>query len=559
MSKLVFTLLLVASLLGPNYLLEPNCANAEDQTSIAVVLKGDSQSVLNAMKNNPEAFDKENVDIAAAAIVLSAPAIRSEMIRAVASKDKEAAKRLNRIQSLAEKTDFRDLSISPAEVSPEELTVVKHTRRSMLIAALRADTEEIGQQADSVMESKLPTILKTELTRCGKECLMLAAEFKDSALKEQVDAELRDLEKEAEAVDSAYDLLGDHRIDPDSVETPRGEAADRLAQLTANSKASADLANSYATLYDSYVNGEETKAKVMTMMVELDSKKLDLKEKRAILYWTLKNKRAQELAAKRKKHAESNQELTEKIEAQIESDFAMGWPTAFEHRDLQVHAEALRRHLSTYGPQNSGPLSACYAKSVCEVRALSRMLHRDIEGVPADQRARLQRYLRRLMEEVQGPYSSGSYIVRLNAEKIPAEEFISSPVESLASVKPETLRLSGDDSDVASYALYRSLLASLVEAGDKGDRERLTELALMIQKSTLLNNGHKASLNALGSKIFTGKLSPAEREALGSPEEVLANIAGVVHSDSENDLDLPDSYRQEAFKMLIATTMQEQQ
>ncbi len=502
-------------------------------------------------------------DLALATAVIASAENEAGIVEKVKAASPDDAATLKTIERLP----LNDLAAQPVEVNPAEvpfsiLALAKQSRRSLLLSALRGDSELIDAQLKNIESSKdLPLPVKVEISRFGTACKAVAAEFEESKLAKSL-TRLVSLERRVEvAKDLAFSLLGDYRTDPDNVEVPRGEGANAYSLMIEKEKQRVALITAYTAAYKAYVRGEKTKVETIRELQKAASAALDLKEKRATMYWTMKKLRAEELKQRREATITRNERLAAERESQTAADLSPSWPTLLSHRDLRPHAAALRNYLNEYSPQNCGQFSACYAKSVAEMRALHRLLTDDIDGLTLTQRAGLVRYLRKLEEELKRPYSRTGYIACLNSAKTPTREsppmiLVSRPIQALEKVQPTSLSLGGDDTDLASYALYRSLLASLVKAGQTSDRAKLTLLAEMIRESDLLTRQQKASLSSVGSQIYTGKLTAAELEILEEPEEVLANIAGVSGDDTNAALDVPDDYQEKAFDLLISATLE---
>ncbi len=449
------------------------------------------------------------------------------------------------------------IEIDPGHVLPDMIVITKEARRTMLVAALRGDTESVRAAQAFLAEEDLAEALKKELSLFASGCRELSVQMKDSALAEAIDQAAHARQKRESLQRSQLQWLADFRTDPDGAEVPRGGEANSYTVMVEKEKARAALITAYTQLYTAYVNGQKTRVECIKGMQEVSSGALDLKEKRATMYWTLKKLRSEHLKERREKSVAFSQKRSQEQRERSASDFSATWPTVFQHRDLREHADSLLANLADYSPGNSGPLSVAYTRCAMDIRALNKRLMSDLDGITLAQRAALRSYLRKLEVEIKREYSSSGYIASLNTpHRLDTRSLAAKSPPSAARSSdfgPAVLTLDGDDTDVASYALYRSILISLVKAGKKGDKERLRALASVIQETDLLKKEHKQSLNAIGSKLYSGTLNLDRAIFVEDPESVLATIAGLSGDETGALLEVPDGYREKAFEILIAT------
>ncbi|TWT93840.1 hypothetical protein [Stieleria varia] len=478
----------------------------------------------------------------------------SELDSSVAALDtmlatKSEAYRELRDQALALRKS--DLEVNPGAVTFDTLLLTNEMQQSMLRAAVSGWSDEVAETKSQVAASELPAPIKQHLTRYADLCANLADAFAQTELAAATGREVAMGLAHDREVDEAFNMLGDYRKDPDSVERGRAGEANEFTVMAAQESAKADMVNAITAQYKAYLDGEKTKLEMMKTLQELESGALDLKEKRATIYWTLRKLREENLAEKRAQQIARNKEITTQDKEETAADLSPTWPSAFEHRELKPHADQLRENLMSYGPSNSGQLSACYAKCVSNMRSLHRVLGSGIDGVSVEQCAALRRYLRKLDAELQQNYRSDNYIASLVSS--PSSQNIADSdlqEEFFIDVKPAKLRFTGDNRQIASFAIYRSLLSAIVRAGAAGNTGELSTLAKQVRESSLLLPEHRESLKKIGSSVYKNAGKASSVEDLG---DVLAVISGA--SDSASSLDLPADYQAEAYEILIASTL----
>ena len=454
----------------------------------------------------------------------------------------------------------RSIAVSPAEASLSTLALVKRQRRAMLQAALRGDSSGLVKMQRATA-GDLPSQIKGELDRFAAACLAIAPEFHQTQITTAIAMALAIQKQSERQADVALEIVGEYRAATDQQRQQllktRGNSDNAYSLTIAREQEKAKLVQAYAQVYTAYLNGEKTKVEVMQQMQAVQSKAMDLKEKRALMYWTLKDLHKKNQQAKREATFTRNQRLTREAESATASSLSAVWPSLFSHRALRDEASSLRDDLQSYSLQNSGQLSVCYARCAKHIRELQRRLLTDLDGLALEQRGVLVRYLRKLEDELKKSYSPSSYIVQLNSPSpAPGRREATKFASAMNDVEPITVNLGGDDRTLASFALYRSLLASLVRAAQQEDRARLTGLAVAIRESQLLTPEHKQRLNRIGSEAFRGNLDKRDLLVAEQPEEVLEDIAGVSGISGEPLLDVPAADADVAFQLLVSNALQ---
>lgn len=448
------------------------------------------------------------------------------------------------------------VSIAPESLTPDVIKILKDTRRALVIAAVTQDKGACQAILDDLNQEQTPPEIRQPMLKFAESGKAVAGLLNQPMLATSVGF--------AKAVGNfetgESTLLAHFRSANDEQKTQlaqtRSGGANRYTVMAAKEAERADLVSAYSDLYRAYLEGVRTEVEVIREMQEVQSKYLDLKEKRALLYWTLRNLRAENLKARRDATIARNRQRTEAYEAQTAESMSLVWPTVFRHRELSQNAKQLREALRQYSPENSGPLSICCSRCESHIKSLQEKLNQNLVGISVQQRAALRRYLRKLGAEVNCAYTPSSYIVKLNEQDAIQSSFqVASTEFGDTNSTPISVSLVGDDMEIASLSLYRSLAKSLVRAGKAGDKRQLVGLAAAIRDSELLTADYKKRLKEIGSRAFRGKLTAADLKHAESPRLVLQEIAGVQESGGGNSLDLPPEYVTAAFELLISNTV----
>lgn len=456
----------------------------------------------------------------------------------------------------------RALNLSAAEVTPELLSLSKQMRQSILRATLGGQVSEIEKLKACVSESQLPKQINDELLRFASAATELVSSFRDSPISFALALSNSQKTQSDLTEDATYEFLGEYRAadkqTQDVLQRTRAAGDNHYSLMVAKEQERAKLITAYTDMYNAYIAGEKSKLEMIQQMQEIQSKALDLKEKRALMYWALKKLRADNFQAEYDKRVAENKTQTAQRLQTTAADISAVWPSLFSHRELRTDSESLRKNLATYSPSNSGPVSICLVKCTGDIARLLRLLNNDLQGIPIAQRAELQKYLRKLKAELNQPYSQNSYIANLNnsgAETLVAKNNAES-IGGKNDAANLSINLSADDTVLASFALYRSLSQSIVIAGNQKDLQTLKGLAATIRNSNLLISEHKKRLAELGSKAFQGVVSGKDVDAIESPEQVLQMIAGVSSTLSPSSYDVPANVSDEAFQILLASTLE---
>ncbi|MGB7347929.1 MAG: hypothetical protein WBD20_27135 [Pirellulaceae bacterium] len=456
----------------------------------------------------------------------------------------------------------RALNLSAAEVTPELLSLSKQMRQSILRATLGGQVSEIEKLKACVSESQLPKQINDELLRFASAATELVSSFRDSPISFALALSNSQKTQSDLTEDATYEFLGEYRAadkqTQDVLQRTRAAGDNHYSLMVAKEQERAKLITAYTDMYNAYIAGEKSKLEMIQQMQEIQSKALDLKEKRALMYWALKKLRADNFQAEYDKRVAENKTQTAQRSQTTAADISAVWPSLFSHRELRTDSESLRKNLAAYSPSNSGPVSICLVKCTGDIARLLRLLNNDLQGIPIAQRAELQKYLRKLKAELNQPYSQNSYIANLNnsgAETLVAKNNAES-IGGKNDAANLSINLSADDTVLASFALYRSLSQSIVIAGNQKDLQTLKGLAATIRNSNLLISEHKKRLAELGSKAFQGVVSGKDVDAIESPEQVLQMIAGVSSTLSPSSYDVPANVSDEAFQILLASTLE---
>jgi len=550
-----FGLSLIAS---TSFVAVADSANAElAETSVGNLIDGRWQPVVDSLGervNNESNDDRRLLDVFRAAIVLAPSGERSKLAQQLPAQDWLT-------EHLSELDKASTMKIDPASLSLDQLRTTASIRKSIQDATFAGRPDDISQLIDS------DPSLVSELGPAGASLLAYATVMRDIA-SHFTDSEMSTMYRglvrrndQSMAVESRRESwLGDYRKDPESAETNR-DGENGYSVLKAKEEAKAALVESYSKLYTAYREGELTRAKALREMAALESDLLNNREKRILLYWKLRELNKQYRLAEIEKKAEVNRQRSASRAERRDLYKTLSWPTVFSHPELSRDAAALEQQLMQYDEENSGPLSVCYAKCCGLIRSLCQTLQGNIPGIPAIQRAELSSYLRSLLSEVAAPYSSNGYIASLQLNDFTNGDMFAD--ESSEELKIPDGLLSAeidmsDESEVASYAIFRSLLISMIQATQASDQKRLRQIAQQIQNSGLLITQHKSMLNKVGSSLYKRVQSDVpETWNRDDLEYTLASLSGADGSDSVTSENLSDEYQAEAFDTLVNHLMNE--
>ncbi len=466
----------------------------------------------------------------------------------------DALKKLNPIE----------LSIDPTAVSSGTLQLVFRVRQSIVEATMIGNTIRIDEQLKQLREAGLPATLGEALANYGNDALAVAQLVPASPLKIAVNASSAAELKNALAEDRACEQLAAY-IEASPKERilmshSRGVAAqepnqfDLMKEIVSQQPA---LIAAFSKIQEQYWLGEIKRAEAIIKMQEAIGNSLDLRQKRLVIYWQMHELNKEKNAEKNRAKRERLQARNEALDARTLEDISPTWPSIFQHAELRAAADQLLHELRYYSRQNCGVLSVCYSKCAVQLRKLDRLLADDLPGLTLQQRAMLRTYLRELDEELQKPFDDGGVLLALATQPAgPKSQAIADSIPPNASPNAEELEapavqftFSGDERELASFAVYQTVLGAMVRAGT--DHEQLSEVAKMIRASSLLNEKHRKSLQEIGSKIYRGEIDVSNLASLDDPVSTLVRIVGIVDYGDFGD-GLPESMREEAFQILLA-------
>lgn len=497
------------------------------------------------------------------------------MVHAYASGDTE---RIDRVASnlpssvreqMGDTKDFhvlapRQLTLSAEDFSSSVPMMVNTFRDRVILATAIGNTERVRLQKERIEKAELSPQLRAELIQFATDAEELTTRIPSSPLKTAVDLSRAAEIGDAAESDRAYEkyvmyLQSGLRRRKFMTRTRGGIGTNQYDHLVAMAENQADVITAISTIHQNYWAGQIERGKAIEQIQQTLSNEMDLKKKRAALYWALKALKEEQTTKDKEESKARNRERTESLRRRRSEDISAVWPTVFQHRDLRSDATGLRQQISQYSEENSGALSMCYAKCSLYLRRLHRTLQTELDGLTMNQQTMLRTYLRELEEELQEPFDRNSnlYALAQRREYSPQpsgiDENASSELASmLASVK---MPMSNNHRELASFALFQSMVGSMASAGKDGNRNELAVLAKMINESSLLIDEHKQALNSLGSQIYRGKISAAQLQTIDDPISVLSQLAGIIENEPLGQSDVPEEVSEEAFNVLIAQTL----
>lgn len=206
---------------------------------------------------------------------------------------------------------------------------------------------------------------------------------------------------------------------------------------------------------------------------DAQDKLLDLKRKRAYLFYELRDlrnaRRATEIAEQRERNLADRDQRRSETASPVRV-----WPSLFDHPTLRDQAGNLLQVLAARTESNSGVLSANYSQSQRHIGELKRQLLRT--PISHEQRTAAAKFLRQLDHQLRQPHRDG---------------------DSLAKIVEAELRRRTDDRDP-----FHRLTAQIDAAERVGDLARLRQLAETIRQATTLTSGQRRELNEQGRMAY---------------------------------------------------------
>ncbi|WP_153557202.1 hypothetical protein [Roseimaritima sediminicola] len=485
----------------------------------------------------------------------------SEQIRMASEALHESeAKKLGSLEAL-KKLGPVQLTIDPTSVSSDVLTIVAQIRKQIVQAAMIGNATRIRDQLKPFEQSRLPGSVTQAMTRYANDAMAVAKLVPPSPLKIAVEisaaVELQDAlaeDQSCEELATYIEASPEERKQMARSREGKTNKFDLMKQVVAGRPA---LVEAISKIREQYWASEITRGEAIVKMQEAIGNSLDLKMKRAVIYWQMKELRQEKTAAEWQSTIERNKASTQELHDRTFEDISPTWPAIFQHAELRLEADRLLHAIRSYSPQDSGLLSTCYTKCKVSIRKLDRALHNPLPGLTVEQQAMLRTYLWELEEELQRPFDKEGPLYALATQQgkqlagTIAEVNGQNDNSSIDNRRESTitLTLSGDERNLASFAVYQSVLGSMARAGT--NRGQLAEIAKMIRESSLLNDEHRESLQDIGSRIYRGEIDTSKLSGLDDPVSTLVRISGVVDSGSFGE-GLPESIREEAFQILLA-------
>ncbi len=512
------------------------------------------------LKDNP-GFPGVQSALKNAAVVYAYSTGDPEQIRMVTAALKESENNGLVSTDLLNKLGPIELSIDPMSVSSDAMQLVSDVRQSIVEAAMIGNTARIEDQLKALTETGLPVILSQAIIKYGNDSLEVAKLIPPSPLKIAMNISVASQLQNALAEDRACEALAAYIAaspeEREKISRTRADGTNQYDLMKEIVNQQPALVTALSKIQEQYWAGELKRAEAIIKMQEAIGNSLDLKMKRAVIYWQMKELRQEKKAEEHQATLERNYEQTQALQARTFEDISPTWPSILQHRALRDSATQLRKELRSYSPQNSGAISVCFSRCNVHLRKLERLLENDLDGLTLQQRALLRTYLRELEESLQEPFESDGALYRLAKQDIvPAGETFAdsnSQLEDSTTQQSDLpaigITLSGDETELASFAIYQSILGSMVRAGT--DQDQLSEVAKMVRKSSLLNDKHRKSLQQIGSKIYRGEINIANLAELDDPVSTLVRISGIIDND-EFGKGLPENVREEAFQILLA-------
>ncbi|EMI57371.1 hypothetical protein [Rhodopirellula sallentina] len=458
----------------------------------------------------------------------------------------------------------RQLTLSAEDFSSSVPMMVNVFRDRVISATAIGNTERVHLQKERIENAELSPTLRAELIQFATDAEKLTTRIPSSPLKTAIDlsraAEIGDVAESDRAYEKYVTYLQSGlRRRKFMTRTRGGIGTNQFDHLVAMAENQADVITAISTIHQNYWAGEIERGKAIEQIQQTLSNEMDLKKKRAALYWALKALKEEQTSKENEESKARNRERTEALRRRRSEDISAVWPTVFQHRDLRRDAAGLRQQIAQYSEENSGALSMCYAKCSLYLRRLHRTLRTELDGLTMNQQTMLRTYLREIEEELQESFDRNSNLYALAQRREPPsqpsgnDESASSELASmLASVK---MPMSNNHRELASFALFQSMVGSMASAGKEGNRNELAVLAKMINESSLLIDEHKQALKSLGSQIYQGKISAARLQTIDDPISVLSQLAGIIESEPFRQSDVPEEVSEEAFNVLIAQTL----
>ena len=437
-------------------------------------------------------------------------------------------------------------------------------RRAIILALSIGNRERIAIAKKRIVEAGFEPRLRDAMLDFANDALRLCERLPASPLKAAVDVSIAAEQEDSAATDAALATFAEY-LDADPLRrelmarsrSDKKVESNQYDQMVAMEQSRAAVIEAVSKVRENYWRGEIARGQAMEQMQKVIGNSMDLKKKRALLYWALKSLREKETRAERENAYDRNKARTEKLRERRSEDISPSWPGIFDHPALKIDATELQETISNYSERNCGLLSICFTRSSVCMRRLHRTLANPIDGLTMSQQGMLRAYLRELEQELQEPYSKKCNLYYL-ANSLPRKSppgVTANQTDQRSDVQNAVqvaLPLTNDTSELASFALYQSMLASLAAAGQESDRGELKVLAKLINESSLLTSEHKAALKNIGSQIYRGDISEDQLREVDDPISVLSQIAGVVSGDSQVASALSESAQEEAFAVLMA-------